>query len=65
MKAKTANLLKLIKEVKYTKAYNYFVKNNYTKYHHIEWYAEQWARAFVSCPVEDTINYPSRKEVYR
>lgn len=63
MKNKTANLLKLIKDAKYNKAYNYFVEHNYTKYKHIEWYANQWARAFVSCP--DTENYPERREVYR
>ena len=63
MKARTKELLQLIKDAKYHKAYNYFVKNNYTKYHHIEWYAENWARAFVSCP--DTENFPERREVYR
>lgn len=65
MKTKTLNLLNLIKDAKYNKAYNYFVEHNYTKYKHIEWYADQWARAFVSCPVEDAVNYPGRKEVYR
>lgn len=63
MKARTLNLLNIIKEVKYQKAYNYFIKNNSTKYKHVEWYADQWARAFVSCP--DTENYPERREVYR
>lgn len=65
MKTKTANLLNLIREVKYAKAYNYFVEHNYTKYKHIEWYAEQWARAFVSCPCGEAHNFPERVEVYR
>lgn len=63
MKTKTKELLNLIKSAKYHKAYNYFIKNNYTKYHHIEWYAEQYAKAFVS--VIDTNNFPERREVYR
>ena len=65
MKTKTANLLNLIKSAKYHKAYNYFIKNNYAKYHNIEWYADLYAKSFISVSVEDTVNFPERKEVYR
>jgi hypothetical protein len=63
MKSKTKELLKLVKDAKFNKAYNFFVRNNSTKYNHVEWYAHEWARSFVS--VVDTKNFPERREVYR
>ena len=63
MKAKTKQLLKMIRQAKYHAAYKYYVKHNITKYgDNVDWYANDWAKAFCSIPVNE--NYPSRKEVY-